>query len=150
MQDANSVEKALYFHEKKFPPMLPRILRVARAKDVKKTKSATRKEGPSLHDTESTERRPKVPSQVQSLTGRAHELLGRAGAANLRASRGQQKPPSRSGKGGAGSSGSISFEGFRASSSQEKGTQRTTGRKHNRPSNRSKELRIRGRKKMQP
>ena len=148
MQDANSVEKALFFHEKKFPPMLPRILRVARAKNVKKTKSATRKEGLSLQNAESTERRPKVPSQVQSLTGRAHKLLGRAGAANLRAPRGQQRLPSRSSNGVAMSPGSISFEGFRASSSQDKRTQRMTGRKHNRPSNRSKEFRMRGRKKI--
>lgn len=129
--------------------MLPRILRVARAKNVKKTKSATRKEGPSLQNTESVKRRPRVPSQVQPLTGGADGLLGRAGADKLRAPRGQQRLPSRSGNGGAGSSRSISFQDFQASSSQEKGTQRITGRKHNRPSNRSKEFRIRGRKKIQ-
>ena len=149
MQDANSVEKALFFHEKKFPPMLPRILRVARAKNAKKTKSAIRKEVPFLQNAESTKRRPKVPSQVQSLTGRAHKLLGRAGAANLRAPRGQQRLPSKNSNSVAGSSGSISFKGFRASSSQDKTTQRITGRKRNRPSNRSKEFRIRGRKKIQ-
>ena len=128
--------------------MLPRVLRVVRAKNAKKTKSATRKEGPSFQNAESTKRRPKVPSQVQSLTGRAHKLLGRAGAANLRASRGQQRLPSRGNNGVARSSESISVEGFRASSSQDKGAQRITGRKHNRPSDRSKEFRIRGRKKI--
>ena len=143
MQDANSVEKALFFHEKKFPPMLPRVLRVVRAKNAKKTKSATRKEGPSFQNTESTNRRPKVP-----LTGRAHKLLGRAGAANLRASRGQQRLPSRGNNGVARSSKSISVEDFRASSSQDKGTQRITGRKHNRPTDRSKEFRTRGRQKI--
>ena len=147
MQDANSVEKALFFHEKNFPPMLPRTLRVTRAKNAKKTKSATRTEGPSIQNAVSTKHRPKVPSEVQSLTGR--KLLGRAGAANLRAPRGQQRLPFRSGNGVARSSGSISFEGFRASSSQDKRTQRKTGRKHNRPSDRSKEFRARGRKKIQ-
>ena len=148
MQDPNSVEKALFFHEKKFPPMLPRILRVARAKNTKKTKSATRKEGSSFQNAESTERRPKVPSQVQSLTGRAHKLLGRAGAAKLRAPRAQQRLPLGSSNGVARSSKSISVEGFRASGSQEKGTQRITGRKHHRPSDRSQEFRKGGRKKM--
>ena len=147
MQDANSVEKALFFHEKKFPPMLPRILRVVRAKNAKKTKSATRKEGPSLQNAKPTDRRPKVPSQVQSLTGRAHKLRGRA--ANLRAPRAQQRLPPRSSNGVPWSSESIPFEGFRTSSSQDKGTRRITGRKHKRPSNRSREFRIRGRKKIQ-
>ena len=128
--------------------MLPRILRVTRAKNAKKTKSAARKEGLSFQNTESTQNRPKVPSQVQSLTGRAHKLLGRAGAAKLRAPRGQQRLPFRSSNGVAKSSQSISVEGFQASSSQDKGTRRITGRKHNRPSDRSKEFRKRGKKKM--
>ena len=148
MQDANAVEKALLFHQKKFPPMLPRILRVTRAKNAKKTKSATRKEGPSFQNAGSTKRRPKLPSQIHSLTGRDHKLLGRAGAANLRAPRERQRPLSRSSNRVATSSESISFEGFRASSNQDKGTRRTTGRKHNRPSNRSKEFRIRSRKEI--
>ena len=124
--------------------MLPRILRVARAKNAKNakntksTKSATRDEGPSFQDAESVRRRPKVPLQEQSLTGRAHKLLGRAGAAKLRAPRGQQRLPSRSRNGVVRSSGSISPKGE---------TQRINGRKPNRPSNRSKEFRIRGRKK---
>lgn len=128
--------------------MLPRTLRVTRAKNAKKTKSASRKEGPSFKNAESTKRRPKVPSQIQSLTGRAHKLLGRAGAAKLRAPRGQQRLSFRSGDGVARSSQSISVEGFRASSSQDKGTRRITGRKHNKPSDRSKEFRTRGRKKI--
>ena len=121
--------------------MLPRILRVTRAKNAKNTKStksATRNEGSSFQNAESVRRRPKVPSQEQSLTGRAHKLLGRAGAAKLRAPKGQQRLPSGSRNGVARSSESISPKG---------GTQRINGRKHNRPSKRSKEFRIRGRKK---
>ena len=133
MQDADSVEKALLYHEKKFPPMLPRILRVARAKSAKNTKSANRKERPSLPNAESTE----TKAKVQSLTGRAHKLLGRAGAADLSATRQQHGSPSRVGNGVAKSYKSITFEGFRASS------------KRNKPSTRSKEFRRRGGKKKQ-
>ena len=147
MQDANSVEKALDYHEKKFPPMLPRVLRVTRAKNMKNTKSAAnRKEGPFFRNAGPTTNRTKVPSQVQSLTGRARKLLGRAGAANYRAIRGQHDSSSGRVTGVARSSESITFEGFRASSSQGKVTPKTAGRKHNKPSNRSKIFRMKGKK----
>ena len=147
MQDANSVEKALLYHEKKFPPMLPRNLRVTRAKNTKNTIGANRKEGSFIENAESNDK-PKVPSQVQSLTGRAHKLLGRAGAAKLRATRGQHKASSGSVSDVAKSSESVIFEGFRASSSQEKATSITSGGKHNKPSNRSKEFRKKRKEKM--
>lgn len=147
MQDANSVEKALHYHEKKFPPMLPRVLRVTRAKNLKNNKSAAnRKEGPFSQNAELTKYRTKVPSQVQSLTGRARKLLGRAGAAKFKAIR-RQHHSSSSVTGVAKSSESITFEGFRASSSHGKVTPRTAGRKYNKPSNRSKEFRMKGKKK---
>ena len=39
MKNPNSVEKALLFNDKKFPPLLPRKLRVTRAKSFNKTAS---------------------------------------------------------------------------------------------------------------
>lgn len=151
VQDANSVEKALLYHEKKFPPMLPRILRVTRAKNTKNTKNtASGKEVLFSRNEGSTKFRPKIASQVQSLTGRAHKLLGRAGAAKIRAEGGQHGPSSRPVSGVAKSSDSMVFEGFRASSSHGKGTQKSAGRKHSKPTNRSKGFKAKGRTKMKP
>lgn len=124
--------------------MLPRNLRVTRAKNTKNTTGANRKEGSFLR-TSKSKYRPKVPSQVQSLTGRAHKLLGRAGAAKLRATRGQHKASSKSVSDVTKSPEPITFEGFRASSSQEK---TTAGRKHEKTSNRSKSFRAKGEEKM--
>ena len=107
-------------------------------------RATNRKEEPFSRNAEASKDKAKVPSQVQSLTGRAHKLLGRAGASNLK---GLQKSPSANVSGGARSPQSIIFEGFRASRSQGKGTIKTNGRKHSKPSNRSKEFKERGRKK---
>ena len=145
MQDANSVEKALLYHQKKFPPMLPRLLRVTRAKSMKN--AANRKDEPLSQNAESSQEKLKAPPKIQSLAGRAHELLGRAGAAKLKATGWKHKSSSQNTRGTAEASGSFVFEGFRASSSQGKGPPRTAGRKHNRSSNRSKEFKAKGRKK---
>lgn len=107
-------------------------------------RATSRKEKPFSRHAESSKDKAKVPSQVQSLTGRAHKLFGRAGASNLN---GLHKSPFANVSGGASSPQSIVFEGFRASRSQGKGTRKTTGRKHSKPSNRSKEFKERGRKK---
>lgn len=91
--DANHVEGALLLDGKKFPPMLPRILRVSRAKDPRKTAlamerttkarleaaAAADKSGPS--GAKSTKYKHKATPEQQSLAGRAGRLLGRAGAA---------------------------------------------------------------------
>ncbi|RJE21409.1 nucleolar protein 12 [Aspergillus sclerotialis] len=73
--DQNGVEEALLLDGKKFPPMLPRKLRVMRAKKERKTTVT-----------------PKVPVKGQKLGeaqktfhGRAGKLLGKAGAAKLKA-----------------------------------------------------------------
>ena len=73
--DQNGVEEALLLDGKKFPPMLPRKLRVMRAKKERKTTET-----------------PKVPVKGQklgeaqkTLHGRAGKLLGKAGAAKLKA-----------------------------------------------------------------
>ena len=124
--------------------MLPRVLRVTRAKntrivDNRREKLFSRNAGP-------TNNKPKIPSRVQSLTGRAHKLLGRAGAAKLKATKGQHGYSAKS----AMSSEPIVFEGFRASSSQGKGVLRTARRKHGKPSNRSKDFKAKGRQKVKP
>ncbi|RAL61671.1 hypothetical protein DID88_002739 [Monilinia fructigena] len=59
-KDANAVEAALLFNEKKYPPMLPRVLRVVRAKAQHKQVSS----------------RPTAPS--------ATKLLGKAGGAKFK------------------------------------------------------------------
>jgi hypothetical protein len=90
-QDANAVEAALLFNEKKFPPMLPRVLRVTRAKAMKKTANAQKRESaprPTIKGSNNPNNvviyNPKMSAQQQSLQGRAGKLLGRAGAAQFR------------------------------------------------------------------
>lgn len=70
--DENAVEASLLFNDKKFPPMLPRKLRVVRAKSTKRNTSNR----PSAHKT--------LDPDAKSMQGRASKLLGRAGAANLK------------------------------------------------------------------
>lgn len=88
--DGNDVEAALLLDGKKFPPMLPRPLRVSRAKDPRKTALATERAKKSKlkasaaadsSKAKSTKYKPKITPEQQSLAGRASRLLGRAGAA---------------------------------------------------------------------
>ncbi|KAI0388021.1 hypothetical protein F5Y04DRAFT_16173 [Hypomontagnella monticulosa] len=90
--DANHVESALLLDGKKFPPMLPRALRVSRAKDPRKTALAMERTAKAkLEDSnrrekmsKSTKHRPKVTPEQQSQAGRAGKLLGRSAAARQR------------------------------------------------------------------
>lgn len=71
--DENAVEAALLFNDKKFPPLLPRKIRVVRAKSIKRNSS----------------KRPRTASgamdpREQSMQGRVDKLLGRAAAAKLK------------------------------------------------------------------
>ncbi|KAL5043172.1 nucleolar protein 12 [Aspergillus fruticulosus] len=68
--DQNCVEEALLLNDKRFPPMLPRKLRVVRAKKVAK-KSAEIPGAPKGSD--------------RTLQGRAGKLLGRSSEARLKA-----------------------------------------------------------------
>ncbi|KAK0250018.1 Nucleolar protein 12 [Friedmanniomyces endolithicus] len=91
--DPNAVEAALLYNEKKFPPMLPRKLRVTRAKAVKR--NAKPDSGrPTNRGPNSTGYQRKVTGEERSQAGRAGKLFGRAGAANMR------KPPGRGGRRG--------------------------------------------------
>lgn len=113
--DQNGVEAALLFNEKKYPPMLPRKLRVSRAKKFTAKKEAA-KEKPRLAGPGSKKSRG-VTDETKSLQGRVSRMLGKAGAASLRKS------------GGLGHSGAaasfkspenVIFEGARASTASGK------------------------------
>lgn len=90
--DGNCVEQALLLNEKKFPPLLPRKIRVTRARKMAKKRE----------DTGGKDAR-KGDLAQKTLQGRAGKLLGRAGAAKLK----------ESGKGGIAGN-SFVFEGHRA------------------------------------
>ena len=115
--------------------MLPRILRVVRAKAVRKTalasqasRSGLRKKGPANKDLIYN---PKVSSLTSSLQGRAGKLLGRAGAAQFKKREGSGANTTALGQRGRGdkfklgarskiegiakSPETVVFEGFRAS-----------------------------------
>lgn len=90
--DGNCVEEALLLNEKNFPPLLPRKIRVTRAR-----KMAKKREDSGGKDAR------KGDLAQKTLQGRAGKLLGRAGAAKLKAD----------GKGGIAGN-SFVFEGHRA------------------------------------
>ncbi|KAK4100631.1 hypothetical protein N658DRAFT_535328 [Parathielavia hyrcaniae] len=102
--DGNAVESAILLNEKKFPPMLPRALRVNRCKAPHKTAKAMEarrdrtattmsafdrrggnKKGNSAEDgaAKSDTYVPKPTVEGKTLAGRASKLLGRFGAAKL-------------------------------------------------------------------
>ncbi|KAJ8115444.1 hypothetical protein ONZ43_g4665 [Nemania bipapillata] len=90
--NGNDVESALLLDGKKFPPMLPRALRVSRAKDPRKTALAmgrTAKAPPgSLQGTDSerksTKYTPKITPEQRSQAGRTAKLFGSSAAAKQR------------------------------------------------------------------
>ncbi|KAL7909416.1 hypothetical protein GGI35DRAFT_479686 [Trichoderma velutinum] len=121
--DANDVEAALLLNEKKFPPMLPRALRVTRAKDPRKTAQAVERARSKADMADgasrSTKYRPKATPEEQAAAGRTRKLLGRSAAAK------QRRPGRRSfasaAKDGEAADGiktpeAFIFEGRRASS----------------------------------
>ena len=115
---------------------------------MKNTKNAANRKGaPFLRNAESTQYRPTAPPQVRPPTGRAHKLLGLAGAAKLRAAKVRHRSMFRSSRGVDQSPELIVFEGFRASRDRAKGAQRTARRKPGKPSNRSKEFKMKGKRK---
>ncbi|KAL7819672.1 hypothetical protein V8C26DRAFT_23958 [Trichoderma gracile] len=129
--DANDVEAALLLNGKKFPPMLPRPLRVTRAKDPRKTAQAVeraRSKADVADDaSRSTKYKPKATPEQQAAAGRARKLLGRSAAAKQRHG-GKRSFPAAAAKVGEGegegeaaangikSPERIIFEGRRASS----------------------------------
>ncbi|KAH6660270.1 hypothetical protein BKA67DRAFT_547479 [Truncatella angustata] len=134
--DTNDVEGALLLNGKKFPPMLPRILRVSRAKNPRFTALATERTAKAKMDAakgmggtagkpKSTKYKHKATPEQQSLAGRASRLFGRSGAHReaQRLKGGDKKPRQREGKpdgrpdlGALKTPEQIVFEGRRASS----------------------------------
>ncbi|KAH8837630.1 hypothetical protein MCOR27_011727 [Pyricularia oryzae] len=125
--DANSVEAALLLDGKKFPPLLPRALRVTRCKAPHKTARAMERATQSKASALANAGKPKSTKYVRKVTveektgaGRAGKLLGRSAAARLG---GFNKP--RFGKGKAANAAPVDsdfkspeeiiFEGHRAS-----------------------------------
>jgi len=106
--------------------MLPRVLRVTRAKAIKKTALTSQHTHPSKRPfpngsgNPNRERiyNPKVSGKHQSLQGRAAKLLGKAGAARFKGgnntARKETRPRKRS-EGIMKTPESIVFEGYRAS-----------------------------------
>ena len=113
--DENGVEAALQYNEKKFPPMLPRKLRVSRAKAIKRNAKpnteSTRPSGPQSKTKGAYV--PKPTPEQRSQLGRTNKLFGRAAAARAQTgkpftSNGQDRPVR--------TPESFVFEGQRASS----------------------------------
>lgn len=98
---------------KKFPPMLPRALRVARAKDPRKTALAQERERGRLADTKgaakNTKYKYKATPEEKSQAGRAAKLLGRGGAALERRRASGRDAPNR----GAPAAGADPHEGLK-------------------------------------
>ncbi|KAL0936427.1 Nucleolar protein 12 [Colletotrichum truncatum] len=121
--DGNHVEAALLLDGKKYPPMLPRALRVTRAKAPHKTALAMErsktKGQPNPSAPGSTKYRAKITPEQQSMAGRAGRLLGRSGA--LRERKGGDKRDRRANGSGVVPKDDIKapeefiFEGRRAS-----------------------------------
>ena len=145
LQDSNAVEKALFYNEKKFPPMLPRLLRVTRAKNIRKTASYTESNRVTKQSSQTRrdeQHKLKPSSKKQSVVGRAGKLLGRAGAAQLRTADDKKAGGVRVKKNLFGVSKTpeaIVFEGYRASRKEGKGALKLGGlsKKHGKPQTRS-------------
>ncbi|KAF1842669.1 uncharacterized protein K460DRAFT_339961 [Cucurbitaria berberidis CBS 394.84] len=84
--DENGVEGALQLNEKKYPPMLPRILRVTRCKAEKKNKDKPR--GPPPSKSPKTNGKagyaPKMTEEQKSMQGRARSMLGKVAKAQTK------------------------------------------------------------------
>ncbi len=82
--DENGVEAALQLNEKKFPPMLPRVLRVTRCRAEKK-KDKPRGPAPSSERAgKKGAYQKKFTAEEKSQQGRAKAMLGKGGAAKAR------------------------------------------------------------------
>lgn len=122
-KDENSVEAALLDNEKKFPPMLPRKLRVSRAKAQKRNaKPGSGRPGANTKASASGYKR-KLTEEELAQMGRQGKLLGKAGAAHMVKN---QSKPAGTGKKEFKPNGlegfkrpeAFVFEGHRASSKQ--------------------------------
>ncbi|KAJ0121758.1 nucleolar protein 12 [Diaporthe amygdali] len=105
--DGNSVESALLLNGKKFPPMLPRGLRVSRCKAPHKTARAMDKKNAeksvalaaSSKGKKGTRYVPKLTAEEQTMAGRAGKLLGHSAAAQARIAKNGGKKRDRTNRG---------------------------------------------------
>ncbi|KAL9012274.1 MAG: hypothetical protein Q9173_002949 [Seirophora scorigena] len=155
-QDENAVEKALLYNDKRFPPLLPRLLRVTRAK--KMTKAATHNPGPggvgqAMSPSSKARYAPRVDPVAHSMSGRAAKLFGRAAAAHLKDRGGPYRTPVTKGPGGVSKAPEqVIFEGHRASSKYSRGTkaggsEKMRGKPQTRSGRRGAEFKAKGGKK---
>ena len=109
-------------NDKKFPPMLPRKLRVMRAKSIKRNTSTfpNGNRGPEIDRT---------------MSGRAGNLLGRAGAAHIRQNASNGAKPQKIEQGRQASE-KIVFEGIRAKSNDGTAGLRFGGKRKGKPKGR--------------
>ena len=128
-EDANAVEAALLYEGKKFPPMLPRKLRVSRAKAQKRNPKVGSNNPSSRPKTSGYQR--KVTGEEASKMGRANKLFGRAGAAHLKNEFRRGQPPTQDN--GIKPPESFVFEGHRASSKSGKSGLKLGGRGKKKP-----------------
>lgn len=145
--------------------MLPRVLRVVRAKAVRKTALASAASRPDPRKGKGNDKpriyQPKITSELSSLKGRAGKLLGKAGAAQIRSAASGangtimgKKGDGKASDGIAKSPETIVFEGYRASSKNGKpkdlkigGTKKGKGKPKGRSSIRASSWKNKGGKK---
>ncbi|GAM91510.1 hypothetical protein ANO11243_095620 [Dothideomycetidae sp. 11243] len=127
--DENAVESALLNNEKKFPPMLPRKLRVVRAKPIKRSVAFKRAGQDEGRRKDSSGYVKKLTPQQQSQMGRAAKLLGKSAANQMR--RSGPKEPRAPVAEGIKAPESFVFEGYRARSGLKPGlkTKKGNGKK---------------------
>lgn len=115
-QDQNGVEAALLFNDKSFPPLLPRKLRVVRAK--KPRRDAPKASVYKNRGRGSGKKDGVADPDLKSLQGRVGKLLGRSGRLEVKSA---HRVSEKSDRPRAESKGiqrpeSFVFEGYRASS----------------------------------
>ncbi|KAG9581824.1 RNA-binding domain-containing protein, partial [Aureobasidium melanogenum] len=146
--EENAVEAALLLNEKKFPPMLPRKLRVTRAKTIKRNVKPGSNAVKAPGATNKGIYNPKADPVMQSNMGRAGKLLGRAAAAQV-----QKGKPIGGTPQGFKTPESFIFEGHRAKAGSGKsglklgGSGKKKGKPRTRSSNRAAAWKAGGGKK---
>ncbi|KAK4540785.1 hypothetical protein LTR36_008862 [Oleoguttula mirabilis] len=136
-EDENGVEAALLYNEKKFPPMLPRKLRVTRARAQKKNAKPGSGRPSSRPHVANTGYQRKITGAEASQMGRAGKLYGRAAASKMKQPRRAEGTtgPQKSGPNAAPLGNGIKapetfiFEGHRASSKSGKSGLKLGGKK---------------------
>jgi len=142
MQDPNSVEAALLLSGEKFPPQLPRVLRVSRCKAPHKTARAveraqSKKLASSARSIEASGSALSPAAENRTVGGRTAKLFGKSAASRGQSGTKRDNRRSQAGKGEmldtvdrvARLPGSTVFEGQRASTRDRKRNLRTLGRR---------------------